>query len=106
MTERTTDDVFEDRLRLIRSEYREMPGLTLTFAQVMRLWRQDEHTTRVLLNALVGEQFLMRTPGGAYRRMNSDPIRHPLARGARRPVARPRAAGRMVASAGALRRSA
>jgi hypothetical protein len=52
-----------------------MPGLTLTFSQVMRLWRQDEHTTRMLLNALVAEQFLMRTPGGAYRRMNSDPIR-------------------------------
>jgi len=50
----------------VRSEYREMPGLRLTFAQACRLWQMEAPTCEAVLTALVDEQFLRRTPDGAY----------------------------------------
>jgi DNA-binding response OmpR family regulator len=50
----------------IRSEYREMPGLSLSPDQARRLWGLDERTCGEVLAALVESGFLRRTPKGAF----------------------------------------
>jgi hypothetical protein len=50
-----------DWLQFIQTEYLEMPGLSLTFAQAQRLWGLDEPTCRELLIALVDARFLRET---------------------------------------------
>jgi hypothetical protein len=59
----TTSDLL---LARIRGEYREMPGLRLTFDQACRLWHVDAATCRGVLENLVAESFLHRTHDGAY----------------------------------------
>jgi Fic family protein len=46
--------------RRIRSEYLEMPGLSLTARQAQRLFGADEHTCVALLEDLVARGFLTR----------------------------------------------
>lgn len=58
----TTTEPLLDR---IRGEYREMPGLRLTFPQACRLWHLDAATCASVLDALVSERFLYQT-GGTY----------------------------------------
>jgi hypothetical protein len=53
-------------LTRIRAEYREMPGLCLTFAQACRLWQLDSATCERVLHALVAEHFLGRTTNGRF----------------------------------------
>jgi len=53
-------------LARIRGEYREMPGLRLTFEQACRLWQVDAATCCCVLENLVAEGFLHRTHEGAY----------------------------------------
>jgi hypothetical protein len=55
-------------IRRIRSEYLEMPGLKLTFAQARRLWSLDTPTCAAALHALTVGGFLRRTTRGAYVR--------------------------------------
>jgi hypothetical protein len=55
-------------LRLIRSEYLEIPGLNLNRSQVQRLWGLDATTCNALLQALVDVRFLRRTHAGLYVR--------------------------------------
>lgn len=57
---------FESLVARIRGEYREMPGLRLTFAQACRLWQVDAPTCQTLLEQLVRETFLRKTLDGAY----------------------------------------
>jgi hypothetical protein len=57
----------------IRGEYREMPGLRLTFAQACRLWQLDASTCEMLLEQLVRETFLCKTVDGAYIALPSTP---------------------------------
>lgn len=52
----------------IQSEYREMPGLRLTFDQMRRLWMLDYQTCHTLVAKLVDARFLMPTPDGRYAR--------------------------------------
>jgi len=47
--------------RRIRSEYREMPGMTLTLAQARRLWHLDETICEQIFEALLKSGFLHRT---------------------------------------------
>jgi hypothetical protein len=56
----------ESLVARIRGEYREMPGLRLTFAQACRLWQVDAPTCETLLEQLVREAFLYKTDNGAY----------------------------------------
>jgi hypothetical protein len=56
----------ESLVTRIRGEYREMPGLRLTFAQACRLWQVDAPTCETLLQQLVREAFLYKTDNGAY----------------------------------------
>jgi hypothetical protein len=63
-----TETHIEDWLMLIRAEYLEVPGLSLTKSQVERLWGLDAITSEALLAALVDVKFLRRTVRDAYVR--------------------------------------
>ena len=52
----------------VRSEYIEMPGLSLAPAQAARLWALDRSLTDRLLDRLVAAGFLRRTREGLYLR--------------------------------------
>ncbi len=65
------DAQIADWLGLIRAEYMEMPGLTLTLPQACRLWRLDDLTSSALLSALVEAKFLKQTHAGAYVRADA-----------------------------------
>ena len=54
--------------RIIRSEYLEMPGLSLTKAQAQRLWGLDPRTCDLLMEEMVSARFLWRTPSACYVR--------------------------------------
>jgi hypothetical protein len=56
----------EPLIARIRSEYREMPGLRLTFAQACRLWQLDAAACASVLDSLLTEKFLTRTPTGHF----------------------------------------
>lgn len=51
-------------LRRAISEYREMPGLALTFEQACRLWDCDEETCKQILGVLLQRGMLRRTRDG------------------------------------------
>ena len=55
----------------IKSEYREMPGLHLTFEQMLRLWRLDRSTCRTLVEKLLDAHFLKTTDDGRYIRSDA-----------------------------------
>ena len=50
----------------VRSEYREMPGLSLTAAQASRLWGIDHSVCEQVLRTLVADGALYHTARGAY----------------------------------------
>jgi hypothetical protein len=52
----------------VDNDYRELPSLRLTAAQACRLWRLDPLTCDVVLDALVRDGHLRKTPDGAYVR--------------------------------------
>ena len=62
------DTHITDWLQLIRAEYLEIPGLSLTMSQVQRLWGLDLVTSEAVLAALVDVNFLRRTGRDAYVR--------------------------------------
>ena len=59
----------------VRGEYREMPGLRLTFPQACRLWALDRETCEAVLQSLMAERFLFRTTDGAFIAMPSSDMR-------------------------------
>jgi hypothetical protein len=63
-----TNTAMVDWVRLIRAEYLEIPGLTLTRTQVRRLWGLDDATCDVVLDALVESRFLKQTRNHCYLR--------------------------------------
>ena len=65
----------------IRSEYQEMPGLSLTEPQGQRLWGLTPSACREILETLRASGFLRRTYRGQYVRadsLSSMPIAIPL----------------------------
>jgi hypothetical protein len=66
---RANDEALAHMARMIRGEYLEMPGLSLTFLQAMRLWNLDAASCRHVLDELVGAGFLTETRHGAFRRL-------------------------------------
>ena len=52
----------------MRGEFREMPGLTLTLAQAVKLWSLDIATCTDVLMCLVTDGFLCRRADGAFCR--------------------------------------
>jgi hypothetical protein len=55
-----------DLIALIRSEYREMPGLSLTLEQAQRLWSLDRSTCITVFERLVQMGALRTTKRGRY----------------------------------------
>lgn len=60
------EDMKTDWIRLIRAEYTESPGLSLTKPQVRRLWNLDDSVCEIVLDALEASRFLRRTHTGTY----------------------------------------
>ncbi len=54
----TQDPVETGLLIRVLGEYREMPGLALTFNQAQRLWGCDERTCRAVVDLLVARGVL------------------------------------------------
>lgn len=59
---------FCDWVRLIQSEYVEMPGLHLSKRQAQRLWNLDARSTEMIFDALEASNFLRRMPNDMYIR--------------------------------------
>ena len=59
---------FCDWVRLIQSEYAEMPGLHLSKRQAQRLWKLDARSTDIIFDALEASNFLRRMPNDMYIR--------------------------------------
>ena len=57
-----------DLLLRIQSEYREMPGLSLTVPQAQRLWGLDRNTCAFVLATLVDRRALKQTRSGRFVR--------------------------------------
>ena len=61
----------EALVRRVRGEFLEMPGLSLTFSQAVRLWGLEREMCEHVVNALIGDAFLRRTPTGTITRANA-----------------------------------
>jgi hypothetical protein len=53
-------------IEMVRTEYRDLPGLHLTRPQMRRFLDVDVRTCDVVLEALERQKFLKRTPEDAY----------------------------------------
>jgi hypothetical protein len=53
-------------LTMIRAEYRELPGLRLTFAQACRLWNLTSAECEAAIETLLAEKFLRLTLDGTF----------------------------------------
>lgn len=60
----------QDLVALVCNEYREIPRLRLTLAQVQRLWDIDADTTSRLLRTLIDAQILTQIEGAYVRASN------------------------------------
>ena len=56
-----------DALR-VRSEFLDLPGLTLSVPQVARMLGLRKQHAAAILDTMVSEHFLTQTPGGSYHR--------------------------------------
>jgi len=54
----TRDRPLEAWIRIVRGEYEESPGLSLTREQVKRLWSLDAELCDAILNSLTASGFL------------------------------------------------
>jgi hypothetical protein len=52
----------------IRAEYFDLPGLSLTARQAQRLWNLDSETCQRVLDMMIRDNFLRRTPQAQYVR--------------------------------------
>jgi hypothetical protein len=66
--QRAAVENFCDRVRLIQSEFAEMPGLHLSKRQAQRLWNLDAQSADAIFRALEASHFLKRTPDDMYIR--------------------------------------
>ena len=69
-----TQEPLADWANLIRAEYCEMAGLSLTLNQVERLWQLDRPTASALLQILIADGFLRCTGNGAFIRADLGPL--------------------------------
>jgi hypothetical protein len=58
----------EDCVQRIRVEYLDLPGLSLTARQARRLWNLDSDTCQRVLDMMIRDNFLRRTPQAQYVR--------------------------------------
>lgn len=60
--------MLEGTLRMIRAEYRDMPGLALTLSQAARFFALSLEESQRVLTQLVDEGLVIRDAMGMYRR--------------------------------------
>jgi hypothetical protein len=66
-TAMTNHDPDLDRwVAMVKGEYREMPGLNLTRAQVRRMWGLEDGECDLVLQRLQASHFLRVTSNGSY----------------------------------------
>ena len=58
----------EERIRRVKAEFLEMPGLKLTVPQAQRLWGFDRPTCESVIEKLTNSHFLRQTRDGAVMR--------------------------------------
>jgi len=66
MSTSPVEERYRQSVHRVRAEYRDMPGLCLTFDQACRLWALDADTCRRVLQDLVAEGSLAVSDRGAY----------------------------------------
>lgn len=66
--ETTAVPTFDRLIALVRSEFAEMPGLSLTEHQAARLWHVPAAEVASALRHLVDDRFLARSGSGRYGR--------------------------------------
>ena len=59
---------FAELLQRVKAEFMEMPGLTLTYDQAVKLWACHPVVCREVLETLVETRFLVRTRRAAFAR--------------------------------------
>jgi Fic family protein len=59
----TSTVTLSERCKLLRAEYLEMPGLSLTAKQAQRLWHLDPANCSAVLSQLVASGFLREVRG-------------------------------------------
>ena len=64
---RATRDIVAHVSDLMRAEYSDLPELSLTLQQAMRLWSVDRTLCELGLSALVAEGYLHQSADGMYR---------------------------------------
>ena len=72
-------------LARVRDEFGGLPGLALTAEQARLVFELGRDTAEGILQALVAEGFLARTPDGAFKRSPAEPRPADAARGRRQP---------------------
>lgn len=65
----STQPSVADWVQIIRGEFQESPGLSLTKEQMQRMWGLDTVLCTAVLDALVDSHFLKRMPNGEYARV-------------------------------------
>ena len=63
-----SDFEFQELQRRVQADFIEMPGLTLTYEQAVRLWACHPTVCRAVLESLVNARFLIRTRRAAFMR--------------------------------------
>jgi hypothetical protein len=75
MTTTTTlieqDFDFQELQRRVQADFIEMPGMSLTYEQAVRLWACHPVVCRAVLESLVESQFLVRNRRAAFTRRDS-----------------------------------
>ena len=66
--QQSTLENFGDWVRLIQSEYSEMPGLHLSKRQAQRMWNLDARSADAIFADLEASHFLSRMPNDIYIR--------------------------------------
>jgi hypothetical protein len=70
-----TGPAFSALVLRVRAEFLEMPGLTVTFPQAMRLWGVSSDVCQDVIDTLVSSAFLQWTPTGRIVRAGRLEIR-------------------------------
>jgi len=69
----------DEAIDLIREEYAEMPGLSMTCKQVRRVWDLSNEVCREALTALTGAGLLIENRDGSYVRATRVPLKRAAA---------------------------
>ena len=64
VTDRAPASRVDHLIRIIRSDFKEMPGMRLTRVQFRRLWNLGEVEAEVIVSDLLGQEYLAESRDG------------------------------------------